>query len=353
MFKNLTIRQISFSISFVIWMTHIVILVSIYAVSDVSNVQPGYFIVYAFATLLIGYFLLRFLFETFVFRKIKLIYKVITDSKDSLKDVKSLDSVETSLEDVNEKVVEWAAETEKEITSLKSLESYRKKYVGDISHELKTPIFTIQGYLYTLLEGGLYDEKINKKYLERAVSNLARLQTIVEDLELINQLESEAGLLDLTKFNIKELVEEVFRDLEMQAASKNINLIFKPGANQSFTVLADRNKMHQVFINLIKNSIKYGNDGGTTKVSFYDMDERILVEVSDNGIGVKEEDLKHLFDRFYRADKSRSRQVGGSGLGLAIVKHIMEAHKQKITVRSTFGLGSTFGITLQKAKITY
>ena len=274
---------------------------------------------------------------------------MITDSKDSLKDVKDLDSVNTSLEDVNEKVVEWAEETEKEISSLKSLESYRKKYVGDISHELKTPIFTIQGYLYTLLEGGLYDENINKKYLERAVSNLARLQTIVEDLEMINQLESEAGLLEYTKFNIKELVEEVFRDLEMQAEEKKIKLLFKPGANQGFTVYADRNKMHQVFINLIKNSIKYGNEEGRTKVSFYDMDERILVEVSDDGIGVKEEDMKHLFDRFYRADKSRSRQVGGSGLGLAIVKHIMEAHKQKITVRSTPGLGSTFGITIQKA----
>jgi len=304
---------------------------------------------YGMVSLLIGYIIVRFLFETFVFRKIKLIWKLISESKASLKNVQGMRSSDITLDEVNLKVEEWAQATEKQILSLNSLEAYRKKYVGDISHELKTPIFTIQGYLHTLLEGGMYDEKVNRKYLERSITNLTRLQTIVEDLEMINQLESKAATFEFSNFDIKLLVEEVFRDLHMQSKEKGIELKFKQGANQSYEVKADRNKIEQVFINLINNSFKYGNENGTTKIGFYDMEDKILVEVSDDGIGISDEDLKHVFDRFYRADRSRSRKEGGSGLGLSIVKHIIEAHNHKITARSTVGLGSSFVFTLNKA----
>lgn len=276
-------------------------------------------------------------------------YKVISDSKDSLIHAKDSTAVNTTLEEVNDKVIEWAFQTEQEISDLKALENYRRKFFGDISHELKTPIFSIQGYLHTLLDGGLYDSNINLKYLKRAVSNVGRLQDIVDDLEMINKLESDAMHLEMTVFSIKDLASEVMSDLELQAKEMNIAMEFKSGADQPFNVFADRKSIEQVLVNLISNSLKYGEKDGLTKVSFYDMHSLILVEISDNGIGISDEDMKHIFDRFFRADKSRSQIVGGSGLGLSIVKHIMEGHKQKVTVRSTPGKGSTFGFTLKKA----
>ena len=292
--------------------------------------------------------MVRFLFETYIFRKIKLIYKIISDSKDSLKEAPSLESNQTTIEDVNDIVEEWADEKQKEITSLRSLEDYRRKYVGDISHELKTPLFSIEGYLHTLLEGGLHDQNINEKYLSRAMVNVERLQSIVDDLEMINRLESQLGEFKFQPFNLKTLVEEVFSDLELMAAEMKIELIFKPSASKSFKVNGDKENIRKVFINLINNSIKYGKEQGRTKVSFYDMEDLVLVEISDNGIGIAEDDLKHVFDRFYRADKSRSNHIPGTGLGLSIVKHIMEAHQQSINVRSTIEKGSTFGFTLKK-----
>jgi len=345
----LTIRQVTVIISALIWLIHILLLLLVFYMTDAVQMAIQPFLIYAVFTFLIGFFVVRFFLEKYIFRRIKLVYKVISDSKDSLKDAPDFNSNSTTLEDVKERVTEWAVAAEEEISTLKSLENYRKKFVGDISHELKTPIFSIQGYLHTLLDGGLYDENINRKYLERAASNTDRLQMIVDDLEMINKLESEAEKLNIIKFDLKELVIEVFRDLEILAKEKSINLVFKPGADKAFIVEADREKIRQVLVNLVNNSIKYGRDSGVTKVSFYDMDEVVLTEVSDNGIGIEDEHLKHVFDRFYRADKSRSRNIGGSGLGLSIVKHIMEAHKQKITVRSTAGLGSTFGFTLKIA----
>ncbi|MBK8627399.1 MAG: sensor histidine kinase [Saprospiraceae bacterium] len=294
----------------------------------------------------INFMVVRFFLEKYVFRKVKLIYKLIYDSK---KDKTSQDISQESLEDVNMKVMEWAVNTKKEIASLKSLEEYRKNYVGNISHELKTPIFSIQAYLHTLLEGGLYDETINKDYLKRAADNTERLQNIVEDLDIITKLESGKAELDIKRFDIKELVRDIFLDLKSMAKKKKITLQFKDVTATSFMVMADRESIRQVFTNLLVNSIKYGKDGGTTKVSFYDMDTEVLTEISDNGIGIEDKHLKHVFDRFYRVDSSRSRKQGGSGLGLSIVKHIIEAHDQTINVRSTVDVGSTFGFTLEKA----
>ncbi|MCB0578851.1 MAG: sensor histidine kinase, partial [Phaeodactylibacter sp.] len=220
---------------------------------------------------------------------------------------------------------------------------------GDISHELKTPIFNIQGYLHTLLDGAIHDEEVNVKFIRKAAKNLERLHTIVEDLEAISRLESGELILEMQAFDIRKLTEEVFEDLEIKAAQRRIVLEFKEGAAQNFRVLADRESIRQVLTNLVSNSIKYGKDNGRTRIGFYDMDKNILIEVADNGLGIPKQHINHVFDRFYRVDKSRSRAQGGSGLGLSIVKHIIEAHKQTINVRSTPDLGSTFGFTLQKA----
>lgn len=294
----------------------------------------------------INFLVIKFFLDKYVFRKIKLIYKLIYDAK---KDKGAPEINMESLEDVNKKVVEWAVSTKKEIANLKSLEEYRRNYVGNISHELKTPLFTIQAYLLTLVEGGIYDEKINIDYLKRAVDNTERLQNIVDDLDIITRLESDQVDLEFSNFDIKELVKEIFIDIKSIAKKKKTTLTFKEGASSTYMIYADRESIRQVFNNLLVNSIKYGKHEGTTKVGFYDMDNNILVEVSDNGIGIEEKHLKHVFDRFYRVDSSRSRDQGGSGLGLSIVKHIIEAHDQTINVRSTPNIGSTFGFTLTKA----
>jgi len=347
MFKNLTIRFISIYISAVVSLVLFLIAILLFFIGP-YGIPLWKMLVYFLGVMVTTYVMVSFLVERYIFRKIKLIYKIISGSKDSLEDTGEILAT-TTMEDIDDKVQAWTAQTQDEITSLKSLENYRKRYLGDVSHELKTPLFSISGYLYTLLEGGLYDDKINKNYLNRALQNVERLQAIVEDLEQINQLDDPSGL-NQTYFDLKGLVIDVFQDLELKSKEKNITLGFKPGADREVKVYADKDQIKQVLINLLNNSIKYGKEGGRTKVSFYDMDERMLVEVSDNGLGIDEKDVKHIFDRFYRTDKSRSRQEGGSGLGLSIVKHILEAHNQNITVRSTPGKGSTFGFTLAKKK---
>jgi two-component system, OmpR family, phosphate regulon sensor histidine kinase PhoR len=295
---------------------------------------------------LANFYLLRY----YLFRRIKLIYKIIHHQKlpaDFQADKINMQS--NLLNDVEKEVDEWAISHARELEEMTRLAAYRRRFIGDVSHELKTPIFNIQGFVHTLLDGALHDPNVNMQYLQRAARNIERLQAIVEDLETINKLESGQMVLDLQEFDIHELADDVYNDLETRASEKNIRLTFKEGASQHYTVLADKESIRQVMINLVHNSIKYGKDGGVTKVSFYDMETFILVEVSDNGIGIDPEHLKHVFDRFYRVDKSRSRDVGGTGLGLSIVKHIVEAHKQTINVRSTPGQGSTFGFTLEKA----
>ena len=298
----------------------------------------------------VTYLVTLYYLKKYIYRKIKLIYKSIHKQKLNPQEKRTtVDASSDILDEVEREVAEWADTQAREISELKTWQEYRRRFIGDVSHELKTPIFSIQGYLDTLLDGGMDDPEIRVKYLQRAASNVERLVTIVDDLNSITKLESGSFELDMQDFNIRTLAEEVIQDLEMSSASRNIQISFKPGADGNYRVLADRESIRQVLTNLLTNSVKYGQEGGLTKIGFYDMDRHILVEVADNGIGIEKKHLNHVFDRFYRADKSRSRAQGGSGLGLSIVKHIMEAHNQTINVRSSAGLGSTFGFTLAKA----
>lgn len=242
----------------------------------------------------------------------------------------------------------WAEDRKDEIERLKKLEVYRKEFLGNVSHELKTPIFNIQGYVLTLLDGGLEDPSINKNYLERAEKSIDRMITIVDDLEAISQLETGELQIEPERFDIYTLAKDVADAQEMKATTKGIILTF-PEDSKPIFVFADRFRIRQVLVNLIVNSVKYGKEYGETKIRFYDVGENVMVEIADNGIGIEKEHLPRLFERFYRVDKSRSREQGGTGLGLAIVKHIIEAHNQSINVMSTEGAGTVFSFTLKKA----
>ncbi len=284
--------------------------------------------------------------KNFFHEKIKVIYKNIykfkgTSRLDKLNDL-DIDHVQKEAED-------WANAKQNELEQMKQDENYRRDFIGNVSHELKTPIFNIQGYVETLLDGGLDDDEINVKYLKRANKSIERMINIVEDLEVISHLETEQSELEIENVIIEDVVNEVFDLLEMKANNSKISLQLINEA-RAVSVRADKNKLQQVFVNLIHNSIKYGKKNGKTRVSFFDMGPNILIEIADNGIGIDEDSLPRLFERFYRVDKNRSREIGGTGLGLSIVKHILEAHNQTINVRSTKNVGSTFSFILEKGE---
>ena len=298
-------------------------------------VGSALFIIYFSAT----YYLLKYQF----YEKIKIIYKNIYKFKGT-SNISDL-----NLENANIQAEQWADQKEEELIKMKENENYRREFIGNVSHELKTPIFNIQGYIQTLIDGGLQDENVNLKYLKRANLSVDRMINIVDDLEVISQLETNEDVLDIDNFNIVDIINEAFDQLEMKANNMNISLKLSKESNSEI-VYADRNKIQQVFMNLISNSIKYGKNNGVTNVRLFDMTDKMLIEVADNGIGISEEALNRLFERFYRVDKNRSREIGGTGLGLAIVKHIIEAHQQTINVRSTVDVGSTFSFILEKGK---
>ena len=349
MFKNLTINKISAIVAFLVGSLHFGISLFLNSSGQVSShlVQMLLFIL---AAVIASFFLVKYLLGKFVFKNIQLIYKMIRSTRqlDGKASIEKLRQSGINLKELDDEVLQWAERTKNEITDLKELESYRRNYIGNVSHELKTPIFSIQGYLHTLIEGGIYDEKINMRYLKKAADNTQRLENIVKDLEIVNKLESDAAL-DLKRFDIQALTLEVFQELDIYSSNRNIKFSIVEAVPDTFLVLADRIKIRQVLINLLTNSVRYSDEGGEVTVSFFDIQDSILIEVSDNGIGIEEQHLKHLFDRFYRVDPSRSRKFGGSGLGLSIVKHIIEAHNQTVNVRSTKGVGSTFAFTLDKA----
>lgn len=293
------------------------------------------------------FYLVKYFINSFIYAKIKPIYKTIYDFKPSKNEVTEPD-VDVFAQ-VDQQVESWMKGKTQEIQQLRELEKYRKEYIGNVSHELKTPIFNIQGYILTLLEGGLDDPNINMLYLKRTEKSIDRMISIINDLEAIAKLESGELELNYEKFNIYNLVEDVFELQEIRANNRDIKLRFGKTVDKNTMVFADKQRISQVISNLVVNSINYGRPDGQTTVSFYDMDNVILVQVRDTGHGIPENELPRIFERFYRVDKSRSRDQGGTGLGLAIVKHIIEAHKQTINVNSTPGKGTSFTFTLQKA----
>ena len=299
------------------------------------------------------YFIIFQTLDTFIYRKIKLIYKNIHRlklGKDSL--AQQYEEKRDIIEDVNQEVANWAENQNAEIAHLKMMAQYRREFLGNVSHELKTPIFSIQGYLLTLLDGGVEDPNIRTKYLKRAESSIDRMIEMVDDLEKITALESGELGLEIKNFDITELIQDIIESYEIAAKEKGVRIFLNSKEQDSFIVKADRDHIYQVFTNLIDNALKYMGTplplNPRVKISLYSMDKNVLVEVSDNGIGVDENDIPRLFERFFRVDKGRSREHGGTGLGLAIVKHIIEAHNQTINVRSTKNIGTTFSFTLEQ-----
>ena len=297
---------------------------------------------------LLIFVMIRLLLSRLIFPRLKLMFKIINDTSTKTNSKMPVGS-DSDLVAINREVMEWAAKRRNELEDLKKLEQYRRNYLGDISHELKTPLFSIQGYLHTLLDGGLEDENINRRYIEKAVANAERLQLIVDDLETINRLEDDNSL-NKSEFNIKRLIQDVINDLEIMSKEHKVKLVLNKAPDQGLWVEADKDKIRQVVENLLTNTIKYGVEEGKTKINLIETGSKLTIEISDNGIGIEQKHLKHLFDRFYRVDKSRARNLGGSGLGLSIVKHIIEAHDEQISVTSEPKKGSTFTFTLPKMK---
>ncbi len=299
-------------------------------------------------TFLINWIVFYRSLQQFIYEKIKLIFRNMHSMRVE-RDAFKLDMGKDVLGDVNKKVVNWAEDRMAEIKDLREKENFRKEFIGNVAHELKTPIFSIQGYILTLLEGALEDPNFNRKFLKKAAKSVERMTMIVEDLDTITQFEAGSMKLDIDKFDVVELTKEIIESRDQEAERRKIKVHFNKPYDRPIHVKADAFRISQVLTNLITNSINYGKEGGETTVRFFDMDEQVLVEVEDNGPGIDEIHLPRLFERFYRVDKSRSRHQGGTGLGLAICKHIMEAHRQTLNVRSTVGKGSVFSFTLARA----
>lgn len=346
--KDLTPNTIALRISFLVAVIVSLIIVSIESFQEQINLTLV-FTVFPI-TFIASFFSFKIAIQKFIYRKIKLIYRTIHKLKlDKGEREKDFDFNTDVLNEVKTEVEKWDNTNKKEITRLKGLENYQREFVGNVSHELKTPIFNIQGYLLTLLEGALDDPEINEKFLRKANKSVDRMITLVEDLDEITQLQSGTIQMNLEKIDLVNLIKDVISSVELKANSKNITVKLNEDSLKPVYVLADSPRINQVLVNLIVNSVKYGKENGETLIKLYDMHDNVLVEVADNGIGIKEEHLSRLFERFYRTDKGRDRQSGGSGLGLSIVKHIIEAHNQTVNVRSSDGVGSTFSFTLKKA----
>jgi two-component system phosphate regulon sensor histidine kinase PhoR len=344
--KNLSPQQVSATTALII-----AVMVSL----AIYYFQPRWWIlvISLLAVFLASYGLILFMVQRFIYRKIKLIYKLIYQTKASKREEFYYKNIlpQESIDEVREDVEDWAHQRKAEIEVLKQNEAYRKEFLQNLSHELKTPIFAIQGYVDTLLNGALANPEVNTKFLASASRNIDRLVNLVDDLDEISKLERGEQQPLRKNFVIQELVKDVYETLAIKAEEKQIRLAIKKGCELPLTVWADQEKIRQVIINLVDNAIKYGKQNGVIEMSGYKIDgKRILIEISDDGTGIAEEHLGRIFERFYRTDLARSRKVGGSGLGLAICKHIIEAHQQAMHVRSTLDVGTTFGFTLESRK---
>jgi two-component system, OmpR family, phosphate regulon sensor histidine kinase PhoR len=305
------------------------------------------FLVFGF---IFSYYIIAYFIEKFLYRKVKIIYKTIHSFQSQNDRGLNIRMGEDVLSEVNKEVAEWAKERIKEIKELTAKDDFRKEFIGNLAHELKTPIFNISGYIDTVLDSDLDDPELIRNFLTRASNNCDRMNDLVKDLDQISRYESGNVPLDITRFDVVDLARKTIESLERAAKEKQIVLRIKNPNERSIFVEADKSRVTQVFTNLLMNSISYGRVSGETLIRFYDMDDNIFIEVADNGMGIAKQHLPRIFERFYRVDKSRSRNEGGSGLGLAICKHIIESHNQTISVRSTEEVGSTFAFTLKKAK---
>lgn len=343
--KNLTSRQIAVMVS-------IVVSLIIAAISLIfKHLTLSYAWIYLVLVIAIAFFIvfgmISFLLNNFIIEKIEPIYKTIHNIPDKV--MYGNFSGKDLISEVKDEVINWAKNKTQEINQLKQMEKYRKEFLGNVSHELKTPIFNIQGYVLTLLDGGLDDPSINRMYLERTEKSINRMITIVEDLEVISRLESGELTLMKEQFDIVRLAAEVLENQEMRAQKKKIKLSVNGEPDRKILVYADKKRIFEALNNLVINSVIYGKASGTTTITFSEMGDNILIDVTDNGIGIPGKEISRIFERFYRVDRSRSRRHGGTGLGLAIVKHIIEAHNQTINVRSLDKKGSSFVFTLKKA----
>jgi two-component system phosphate regulon sensor histidine kinase PhoR len=304
----------------------------------------GFFILFAL-TLLISFVFITLYLKFFVSKKVKdILEQLIPEQK-----ISGQTLISTNMEDLVEQLKNYSKESQTEMKSMQEKENFRRNFIGNLAHELKTPLFTSQSYLLTLIDGALKDGNVNLKYLKIAEKAIERLIFIVKDLDLITKLESDDLKIESTDFNIISIVNNVFEMLEIQASKKNISLILENKTKQ-INVFADQEKIHQVLTNLIENSIKYGKVDGTTELSIEKIiDNKLIIRITDNGNGIKKEHFERLFERFYRIENSGNRNTGGSGLGLAIVKHIIDAHNEKIYVESDFGVGSEFSFSLEKS----
>ncbi len=325
--------------------TTLVMGVFLYGIFEIIS---GWLLLFFVVLFLLTFFILQYRVEKFIFFRIKKIYKDvrILNEKDF-----PTPSVTTDMEVLTREVERYVNVKKLEIETLNIRENYRKEFMGNISHELKTPLFTVQSYVLTLLDGAMKDKTVRKEYLRRANKGVERLIYIVKELDMIAKLEVGGLVLNKENFDIIALIQNIFDLLEMKAEKKNISLVFDKDYAEGISVNADRERIEQVITNLIVNSIKYGKQDGTTELSIENIvKNKVLVRVTDNGEGILKENLPRIFERFYRVDKSGSRKEGGSGLGLSIVKHIVEAHNEKIYVESQFGIGSEFSFTLEKNK---
>ena len=314
----------------------------------IAPLQLFFVVSFAFCLFTFSFLLIQYRVETFIYKRVKKIY----DDVSLLENTSFRNQpITTDMATLTKEVQKFARDKKLEIETLKIREEYRREFLGNVSHELKTPLFTVQGYLLTLLDGAMDDKNIRKKYLQRAEKGVERLIYIVKDLDMITKLETGDINLDVSKFNIIEVIQNVFDLLEMRASKKHITLTFDTKYAKPIWIIGDQEKVQQVVTNLVVNSIKYGKEGGTTEVSIEDLvNNKVIIRVTDNGEGIEKQHIPRLFERFYRVDKSGARSEGGSGLGLAIVKHIIEGHNEKIYIESQFGVGSEFSFTMEKAK---
>lgn len=331
--------------SFLVAIFLTVILLVAHQFEQISTTQAIAIVLGGFSVTFIVFFIL---FRKFIYNRLRMLYRTIRTGKKVNEEVIRINMMEDVIGVAERDSKKWMDQRNLEITELKEQDKFRREFIGNLAHELKTPVFSIQGYVLTLLEGGLEDNQVNRVFLERASKAIDRMTNILEDLDELTKLEVNAFKMNLRPFDVKDLCKEVLDSLELKAKEKNIHLRFAKDYHREFMVKADRGKIAQVVTNLVSNSISYGIEGGETVIRFYEVDDIITVEISDNGPGIEPKDLTRLFERFYRVEKSRNRNDGGSGLGLSIAKHIIEAHNQTISVRSTIGIGSTFTFSLDK-----